>query len=77
MLPLNPEGRVREQVVEVLAPELPSEGVDLALAASERGWAPERVRQLRDPGIYEEDGRTFLLYSIAGEAGIAAAEIME
>ena len=63
--------------VDVLAPELASEGVDLALAASERGWAPERERQLRDPGIYEEDGRTFLLYSIAGEAGIAAAEIME
>ncbi len=35
------------------------------------------VRQMRDPGMYEEDGRTFLLYSIAGEAGIAAAEIME
>ena len=63
--------------VEVLAPELAYEGADLALAASQRGWAPERVRQLRDPGIYEEDDRTFLLYSIAGEAGIAAAEIME
>ena len=60
---------------EVLAPELAYEGADLPLLASERGWAPERVRQLRDPGIFEEDGRTILLYSIAGEAGIAAAEL--
>jgi hypothetical protein len=60
---------------EVLAPEMAYEGIDLPLLASERGWAPERVRQLRDPGIYEEDGRAILLYSVAGEAGIAAAEI--
>jgi len=62
---------------EVLAPQMTYEGVELPLLASERGWAPERVRQLRDPGIYEEAGRTILLYSVAGEAGIAAAEITE
>ena len=62
--------------MEVLAPETAYEGMDLPPLASVRGWAPQRVRQLRDPGIFEEDGRTVLLYSVAGEAGIAAAEII-
>jgi hypothetical protein len=30
---------------------------------------------LRDPAIYEENGRTFLLYAVAGESGIAIAEV--
>jgi hypothetical protein len=33
------------------------------------------VRQIRDPAIFEENGRTFLFYSTCGEQGIAAAEI--
>ena len=33
------------------------------------------VRQLRDPGLFEEDGRTYLFYSFCGEQGIAAAEL--
>jgi hypothetical protein len=37
--------------------------------------APGRVRQLRDPGIFKESGRTHLLYSIAGESGLAIAEV--
>jgi hypothetical protein len=63
-------------VETVLEPEREYEGADLPLEPSRRGWAPERVRQLRDPGIFEEDGRTYLFYSIAGEAGIAGAEIL-
>jgi len=35
------------------------------------------VRQLRDPGIYRENGKTYLLYSVAGENGIAIAELKE
>jgi hypothetical protein len=35
------------------------------------------VRQLRDPAIFREDGKTYLLYSIAGESGIAVAELRE
>ena len=33
------------------------------------------VNQLRDPAIYEEDGRVYLLYTVAGERGIALAEV--
>jgi hypothetical protein len=35
------------------------------------------VRQLRDPAIFREDGRTWLLYSVAGENGIAIAELKD
>jgi len=61
--------------VTVLEPDLNYEGVDLQLEPSVRGWAPERVRQLRDPGVFIDMGRVFLLYSVAGENGIAIAEI--
>ena len=33
------------------------------------------VNQLRDPAIFEEGGRIFLLYAIAGEQGIAIGEL--
>ncbi len=63
--------------VTVLAPETDDEGADLPLTPSQRGWAPERVRQVRDPGIFREGGETYLLYSVAGEYGIAIARLME
>jgi hypothetical protein len=31
---------------------------------------------LRDPGIFVEGGKTYLLYSIAGESGIAIGELV-
>jgi hypothetical protein len=30
---------------------------------------------LRDPCIFQEEGKTYLFYSIAGEMGIAMAEL--
>jgi hypothetical protein len=44
---------------------------------SARGLVEGPAYQLRDPAIHCEDGRTWLLYSIAGEAGIAMAELRE
>ena len=35
------------------------------------------VHQLRDPFVYEDDGRVYLFYSVAGEQGIGLAEIIE
>lgn len=61
--------------VSVLQPETAYEGADLPLAPSQRGAIHEPARQLRDPGIYEEEGRTYLLYAVAGERGIAIAEL--
>jgi hypothetical protein len=61
--------------VDVLAPEEPWEGADLPIAPSLRGAIDAPAHQLRDPAIYEEEGRTYLLYSVAGESGIAIAEV--
>jgi hypothetical protein len=61
----------------VLQPEMPYEGGDLPLAPSKIGDAPERVRELRDPCIYQEEGKEYLLYSVAGESGIGVAELRE
>jgi len=61
--------------VEVLRPEREWEGANLPVSASRRGHIDERVNQLRDPTIFEEEGRTYLLYSVAGEHGIAIAEL--
>ena len=34
------------------------------------------AQQLRDPAIFEENGKTFLFYTVCGEQGLAAAEIV-
>ena len=61
--------------VEVLRPERNWEGADAPLEPSVRSTAYGHVNQLRDPAIYEEDGRVYLLYAVAGESGIAIAEV--
>ena len=61
----------------ILAPDEAYEGADCPNAPSVRGLIPHRARQLRDPAIFSEGGRTFLFYAIAGESGIAAAELFE
>lgn len=61
--------------VSVLLPERDYEGGSASLEPSKRGAVHVKARQLRDPGIFEEDGRLFLLYSVAGEHGLALAEI--
>ena len=60
---------------EVLRPEREWEGASLPLVPSARGYAPEPVNQLRDPAVFEEDGRTWLLYAVEGEHGIGIAEL--
>ena len=61
--------------MEVLRPEHDWEGADAPLEPSVRSTAYGQVNQLRDPAIFEEDGRVFLLYAVAGESGIAIAEV--
>jgi hypothetical protein len=60
---------------DVLSPELEYEGAHLPLRASAVGAAPGPVREVRDPAIFHEGEDTYLLYSIAGESGIAIAEV--
>lgn len=59
----------------VLWPEKRYEGGTLPLSTSTGGAADEPERALRDPAIYEEDARTTVFYAVAGESGIAGAEV--
>ena len=61
--------------IEVIAPEYDFEGVDLPIRPSTGGLDRERVHELRDPAIYCEDGEKWLLYSVAGEQGIAIMQL--
>jgi hypothetical protein len=62
--------------IEVLRPQHSWEGADAPLEPSLRSTAYGHVNQLRDPAIYEENGRTYLLYAVAGESGIGIAEVI-
>jgi hypothetical protein len=59
----------------VLEPETDYEGAGLPLMESSYGAAKGPVRQLRDPAVFEDDGERYLLYSVAGEQGIAIARL--
>jgi hypothetical protein len=59
----------------VLEPEMDYEGGTLPRQPSKRGLVMGPVCQLRDPAIFCEHGRTYLLYTVAGEHGIAIAEL--
>jgi hypothetical protein len=61
--------------VEVLRPETTYECTDLPNVPSEAGDINEPARQIRDPFVFEDEGRAYLFYSTCGEQGIAAAEI--
>ncbi len=61
--------------IEVMRPEHDWEGASQPVEPSIRSVAYGQVNQLRDPAIYEEDGRVYLLYAVAGESGIAIAEL--
>jgi hypothetical protein len=64
----------------VLRPEHDWEGADAPVEPSKRSTAYGHVNQLRDPAVLVDDGpggdgRSWLLYAVAGECGIALAEI--
>ena len=61
--------------IEILRPEFNWEGADAPLVPSVRSTAYGHVNQLRDPAIYVENDIIYLLYAVAGESGIAIAQI--
>lgn len=61
--------------LEVLRPVRGYEGANLPLSASRSGNAASMENALRDPAIFVEGGKTYLLYAVGGERGIALAEI--
>ena len=61
---------------EILRPEINWEGGDLPLQPSSRSAINIPVNQVRDPAIFKENGKVFLLYSVRGENGIAIADLL-
>ncbi len=63
-------------VEEVLKPEFRYEGSELPIVKSVKGFAKERMHELRDPALLIDKSDIYLYYSIAGEAGIAVAKFV-
>lgn len=61
--------------IDVLRPVEAWEGANEPLEPSVRGLARQPVNQLRDPAIYQEDSKHYLLYSFAGEQGIGLTQL--
>jgi hypothetical protein len=62
--------------VKLMTPEMDWEGADLPISTSFPGASNRRVHELRDPAIYEENGKLYMAYSYAGETGIAIVELI-
>jgi hypothetical protein len=61
--------------IELLRPQAEYECPTLPNEPSDAGDIKGPAQQLRDPAVFQENGKTYLFYSICGEQGIAAAEI--
>ncbi|MFT4153522.1 hypothetical protein [Parafilimonas sp.] len=61
--------------IEIAAPATAYEGADLPITKSKAGLYYGKVRQLRDPYVYAENNKWYLLYSAAGENAIAIGEL--
>jgi len=68
------EWRISKEV-SILKPELTWEGANLPLEVSTSGAAMQSRNELRDPCIFKSSLKTLLYYSVAGEQGIAVAEL--
>ncbi len=61
--------------VEVHRAQQAWEGAELPLEPSRRGAIMHPVNQLRDPAIFLEADKVYLLYTVAGEQGIAVGRL--
>lgn len=68
------EWRVSTPTV-VMQPETDYECAQLPLAPSAVGDIFEPARQIRDPHVLEDNGKTYVFYVLCGEQGVAGAEI--
>jgi hypothetical protein len=62
---------------EILRPEKDYEGAKYALEGSSSGAADGPENAVRDPAIFTECGHTWLIYTVAGESGLAIGEVIE
>lgn len=62
-------------LVDVMQPETDYECVHLPIEKSAVGDIFEPARQIRDPHVFEDGGKTYLFYVTCGEQGVAGAEV--
>ena len=76
VVPLNGDWTTRRasRPIETLRPEAPCEGIEFPMKPSKKGGGINR-QELRDPYLFHDDDRSYLIYSVAGEMGLAIAEI--
>lgn len=70
-----PEQWIAGGATEVLRPETEWEGAKLPLAYSKGGRSRVWENALRDPAIFRENGRVWLVYSTAGEHGLGMVRL--
>ena len=67
------------KVEKILTPKTEYEGGNLPTMKSMPGSSTLRyggpVKELRDPYIYSENNRLYMLYSLAGECGIGLSQL--
>ncbi len=61
--------------IEILRPLYKFEGSECCLEESSSGPSLGFENAVRDPYVFEEEGRYYLFYTIGGESGIAVCEI--
>ncbi|MDB5257737.1 MAG: hypothetical protein JWM14_2432 [Chitinophagaceae bacterium] len=61
--------------VTIAEPQTKDEGVDQPLTKSSPGLYYGKVRELRDPAVFVENDKWYVLYSISGESGISIGEL--
>jgi len=61
--------------VEILRPLYRFEGSECNLEESSSGPSLRFENAVRDPYVFEEDGKYYLFYTIGGESGIAVCEL--
>lgn len=62
--------------IEVMRPAFTWEGAGEPEVPSARSAAPGRTNQLRDPAIFVDGERTYLVFAVAGESGLGIAEVL-
>ena len=61
--------------VEVLAPKESYECPQIPVSPSKAGESEGPENALRDPALFEENGKVVLFYSVCGEQGIGGADV--
>ena len=71
----EPKNWEASKPIEVTRPEFEWEGAYLPIQYSSRSSINTPVNQLRDPCVFQDEGKLYLLYSVKGENGIAISTL--